>query len=247
MLDSRLRDAGRRWASLGSTEITSEPGLPTLCRGGFSSARFGGRIPGMSEKAQRRLFERQTFFVFAGIPVLVLVATLPLLLYMEYRMDDLEDALQYKPPRVERTQANGMTSVPDESHLIYVPAYSHVYSSGGKGHSLEITLSIRNVNPTASITINAADYYDTDGKLVRRFMSAPQRLGPLGTTEFLIEQEDVSGGSGANFLVAWAGEAGVSAPLCETVMIGSMKGQQGVSFARPGVSINGPSGDSASP
>jgi hypothetical protein len=58
-------------------------------------------------------------------------------------------------------------------------------------------------------------------------------LPALATTEFLVERDDASGGSGANFLVEWVAQDEVTEPIIEAVMIDT-KGQQGISFARSG-------------
>jgi len=52
---------------------------------------------------------------------------------------------------------------------VYVPAYSHIYS-GNKERPflLTVTLSIRNIDPTQSIKIILVDYYETQGKLLKK-------------------------------------------------------------------------------
>ena len=52
---------------------------------------------------------------------------------------------------------------------------------------------------------------------------------PLETTEFLINERDVAGGSGANFIVRWRSVEPVNPPYVEAVMIGTDAGQ-GISF-----------------
>lgn len=69
-----------------------------------------------------------------------------------------------------------------------------------------------------------------------RPLQEPRTLGPLGTMEIIIEERDVSGGSGANFVVEWRAEAPVNPPIMETVMISTAHGQ-GISFTGRGVPI----------
>ena len=52
----------------------------------------------------------------------------------------------------------------------------------------------------------------------------------------IVEREDASGGSGANFLVEWFANHPVTAPIIEAVMIDTQS-QQSISFARRGVVI----------
>ena len=80
------------------------------------------------------------------------------------------------------------------------------------------------------------DYYDTEGKLLRKYLTQPATLGPLGSTRFIVKTSDTAGGSGANFLVRWKAETPVNEPILEGVMIGA-SGQQGISFTSRGVAI----------
>jgi hypothetical protein len=120
---------------------------------------------------------------------------------------------------------------------VYVPAYSHVYYGDRESRILlTTTLSIRNTDPAHAITIVKADYYDSDGKLIKGYLSQPVTLRPLGSTRFVVKESDTRGGSGANFLVKWQAENAVNEPIMEGVMIGAA-GQQGISFTSRGQAI----------
>ena len=124
-----------------------------------------------------------------------------------------------------------------KKQAVYVPVYSNVYSGPRKRPlQLEANLSIRNSDPSAALRITAIDYYDTAGKLVRRHLKRPQLLGPLASTDVHIEERDVSGGFGANFIVRWEADRIINAPVIECVMIGTTGGQ-GISFVSPGQEI----------
>jgi hypothetical protein len=124
-----------------------------------------------------------------------------------------------------------------KGQLVYVPIYSHVYY-GDRERTILLTgiLSVRNTDPGQAITLLQADYYDSEGKLLRKYITQPVTLGPLGSTRFIVKTSDTSGGSGANFLVRWKAEAPVNEPILEGVMIGA-SGQQGISFTSRGVAI----------
>jgi hypothetical protein len=124
-----------------------------------------------------------------------------------------------------------------QGQLVYVPIYSHIYY-GDQERTILLTgtLSVRNTDPAQSITLLQADYYDNDGKLIRKHILQPVTLGPLGSTRFIVKASDTSGGSGANFLVRWKAAAPVNEPLLEGVMIGTSMGQ-GISFTSRGVAI----------
>jgi len=123
---------------------------------------------------------------------------------------------------------------------LYVPVYSNVFSAPKKiPFNLATILSVRNTDMSAAITVTSADYYDTKGKLVRRYFQKPVTLGALESTEIYIPEDDTLGGVGANFIVTWSSAVEVNLPIVETVMIG-MKSGQGISFVSPGQEIRVP-------
>ena len=117
---------------------------------------------------------------------------------------------------------------------IYVPAYSSIYTAD-KAHRFElaITLSIRNTDRAHPIILAKAHYYDRDGQVIRDYLKKPLRIGPMSSTEFFVSESDTKGGVSASFLVEWVAEQGVTAPVVESVMVGTLSGQ-GVSFTCPG-------------
>jgi hypothetical protein len=124
-----------------------------------------------------------------------------------------------------------------KGQTVYVPAYSNVFS-GPKRRPFQLaaTLSIRNTDLAASFRVTSIDYYDTNGKLVRRYLGKPLALAPLGSYYVHIEENDVRGGFGANFIVRWEADRIINAPIIECVMIGATSGQ-GISFVSPGQEI----------
>jgi hypothetical protein len=125
-----------------------------------------------------------------------------------------------------------------KGQAVYVPAYSNVFSGPKRlPFLLATTLSIRNTDTTASFRVSAIDYYDSNGKLLRRYLDKPLALGPLASTYVHIEEKDASGGFGANFIVRWDAARTINAPIIECVMIGATSGQ-GISFVSPGQEIS---------
>ena len=130
-------------------------------------------------------------------------------------------------------QADERTGLSD-GQTLYVPAYSHIYSGNReRPFLLSVTLSIRNVDPKHPIKINVVDYYETQGKLVKKHIDQPVSLKPLESLRYVIPEKDTSGGSGANFIVEWKSGKLVNPPIVESIMIGTQN-QQGVSFASRG-------------
>lgn len=117
---------------------------------------------------------------------------------------------------------------------IYVPAYSHIYY-GDKPNKflLTTTLSIRNTDPARPLTVLKAEYRDSDGKVLRSFVDAPQVLGPLAATRFVVAESDKDGGSGACFIVHWQAAEKINPPVVQAVMIGAAA-NQGISFIGEG-------------
>lgn len=116
---------------------------------------------------------------------------------------------------------------------LYVPAYSHTYQGPrSRPYQLTVMLSIRNTDLRRAMTITSVEYFNSDGKLVRSHLKEPLGLPALATKEFLVEQDDTTGGSGANFIVRWRANEPINAPMVETIMTGSSAGQ-GISFTGP--------------
>jgi len=119
----------------------------------------------------------------------------------------------------------------------YLPVYSHIYHiHEHKTFDLTITISIRNVSMTDSIYILKADYYNTVGTHIRQYIENPVFIKPLETAEIIIEEHDMEGGSGANFVFNWAMKNEINPPLFEAVMI-SPYDQHGSAFTTRGIRI----------
>ncbi len=117
---------------------------------------------------------------------------------------------------------------------VYVAAYSHVlFGDRAAPFNLAATLSIRNTDPAQAIRVEAADYYDGGGRLLKRYIDPPRVLAPLAATEVFVPESSKSGGLGASFLVTWTAAAPASAPVVECLLIGARSGQ-GISIVSPG-------------
>lgn len=129
------------------------------------------------------------------------------------------------------------TAALSKGATVYVSIYSHLYA-GPKAitYNLASMLSIRNTDPKFSISLTRADYYNSEGKLVKRYLKKPITLKPLASKHFYIQEYDESGGSGANFIAKWHSREMVNKPIIEGIMTGLRSGQ-GVSFRCPGQEI----------
>jgi len=181
------------------------------------------------------LLTNKTFLSIYGAFFVLLFITMLLVINIATQVDDIEEQLQHVSPQTLEAPPSTETVAP--SQTIYVPVYSHIYAQGGKPYLLETTLSIRNTDTTHAITLNALNYFNTAGKLVKNYLNKPVSLAPLATTEILVEQQKTEGGSGANFLVEWSSIVEINPPLIEAVMIG-IDGQTSISFVSIGVSVD---------
>ncbi|MCP4340246.1 MAG: DUF3124 domain-containing protein [Desulfobulbaceae bacterium] len=141
--------------------------------------------------------------------------------------------LLFKAPAILASEAFSLT----KGQTVYIPAYSHIYHGNKETPLLlSVTLSIRNIDPNASLTITAVNYHETQGPLVKEYINKPVVLGPLGSERFVIPQKDNTGGSGANFIVVWHSDKPINPPIIESVMIGTQS-QLGISFTSRGQAV----------
>lgn len=136
---------------------------------------------------------------------------------------------------------NAITISPKQTPFndtVYVPIYSDIYNrSKDTRFNLTATLSIRNTSIKDTMYVNSIEYYDTEGNLVHNYIENSIFLKPLETIDYVVEEDDTKGGSGANFLITWSGKTKNLKPIFQAVMV-SINGQQGLAFTTEGVSIS---------
>ncbi|MCB0382690.1 MAG: DUF3124 domain-containing protein [Psychroserpens sp.] len=116
----------------------------------------------------------------------------------------------------------------------YLSVYSQIYSqSEHKTHNLTAMVSLRNTSTKDTIYLLKAEYFDTRGTSVRTYFNQTIYLKPLETTEIIIDEKDISGGTGSNFIFDWKIPKDCPEPLFEGIMNSTM-GQQGLSFVTKG-------------
>jgi hypothetical protein len=122
------------------------------------------------------------------------------------------------------------------SGSMYVPVYAYIYFGDQfRRFNLTVTISLRNPNEQTALLIERADYFDSNGKILRSFVpKSGLELKPLGANNFKIQESDESGGSGASVVIHWKSPGPAAPPIAESVMIGTAQGQ-GISFLSRGV------------
>jgi hypothetical protein len=120
---------------------------------------------------------------------------------------------------------------------VYVPVYSRFFWKHAHATQLAAAMSVRNIDPEAPLYVTAVSYYDSDGKMIRKYLDQTHRLDPMATAAFVISRSDSAGGFGANFVVEWGSTTEISEPIVETVMFGQA-GSAGISFSSRGKVID---------
>lgn len=121
-----------------------------------------------------------------------------------------------------------------ETGETYLSIYSQIYSiNENKRHNLTAVASLRNTSSTDTIYLTKAIYYDSHGKAIRTYFDYPIHLVPMETVEIVIDEIDVEGGTGSNFIFDWQKAKSTTEPLFEGVMT-SVMGQQGLSLITQG-------------
>lgn len=120
----------------------------------------------------------------------------------------------------------------------YLSIYSQIYNlSEHKKYNLTVMVSLRNTSEKDTIYLDKANYFDTHGKLIKEHLKKPIYMLPMETLDIVIEEADVSGGTGSNFIFDWKTPIGCSEPIFEAVM-SSTVGSQGLSFTTQAKRIN---------
>jgi hypothetical protein len=128
--------------------------------------------------------------------------------------------------------------IPDRSvkkvrgQVLYMPIYSNLPYLEKKDFDLSAFLAVHNTDLKRQIKITKVTLFNTDGRVVKEYLSANRLLDPLATAIFTISQKDQSG-TGANFLVEWIADQPVNEPLVESIMK-DLSGNLGLSFLSQG-------------
>jgi len=128
--------------------------------------------------------------------------------------------------------------IPDSAAVkgeyVYVPVYSSIYfKDSTRVYNLSATLSIRNIDTVNEIYVKEINYNNSRGENVKKFLKKAIKVKPLETFDLVIDEDDTSGGIGANFIVKWISRHEVQSPIIESVMISIRQGV-GLSFTEPG-------------
>lgn len=121
---------------------------------------------------------------------------------------------------------------------VYVPVYSHIYFENRR-RTVELaeTVSFRNTDSQNAVVLRSVNYYGSDGKRLRSYLAQPVEVGPFATADFVVTRTDISGGTGANFVINWGATSEVSPPIVEAIMI-SCGPSRNLSFVSRGLVLD---------
>lgn len=163
------------------------------------------------------------------------IVALVLALFVVHCQETREPAQEPDPAEPLPPSVSDVPEQVARGEVIYVPVYSSIfYQDVRRTIDLAATLSIHNSDLDRAIKVTRVDYFNLKGQLIRQFLKAPVTLRPMETRNFVIEERDRTGGTGANFVVTWVSEhADVTSPIVESIMINTASGQ-GISFTSRG-------------
>jgi len=94
--------------------------------------------------------------------------------------------------------------------------YSYVLKGDeGRRFPLTPTAVIRNTDPVSTIILTAIDYRDSKGKHLHHYVDEPVVVGPLTSTEFVVQDRDKTGGHSPSLIVRWKANKPLNAPVVE--------------------------------
>ena len=123
-----------------------------------------------------------------------------------------------------------------KGQTFYVPCYTS-FMSGSQADSYAFdakpTIFINNTDQNHAINIVRIDFYNTNGKLVEKYLQQPQKLNANSSMRINVK-ERLKGeeGSGAHFIIQWQAEHKVVEPLVQTWFVGAV-GTRGYSYTAP--------------
>jgi hypothetical protein len=124
-------------------------------------------------------------------------------------------------------------------YAIYVPIYRAFYQIHGStrdAYSLTSTACLHNTDPKQAINVLCIDYYDSSGKLIKKFINEPITIKPWNSKEITLQPSREPEDFGANLIIRWKSDQPANPPVVEVLMTGQVL-NRGVSFTTRGVEI----------
>ena len=90
-------------------------------------------------------------------------------------------------------------------------------------------VNISNVSEADTIYLTRTAYYNTHGEKLRTYFDYPVYVLPMETLVIVVDEKDIAGGTGSNFMIDWKAPKNCPEPLFEGLM-NSMQGNLGIAF-----------------
>lgn len=118
----------------------------------------------------------------------------------------------------------------------YIPMYRSLYVGDNRiVKKLAATLSIHNTSTVHPLILTRLTYFDGNGEATVERLEAPHSLPPMASAEFYIDKTDLNTATIGSAIVEWSGDASMTPPVVEAIMIGKY-GVKGFSVLSRGVS-----------
>lgn len=130
-----------------------------------------------------------------------------------------------------------------QGEFLYLPIYSFIWygdrgsSGNAKQAPVSALVSIHNTDMSKTLNLLSANFFSTEGKLLRNFVPKPRLLKPMETVEILVQRNDTSGGSGANFVFQWESTSGPMSPPLVQALHAEMQTNRAIAFTTDAVVI----------
>lgn len=118
---------------------------------------------------------------------------------------------------------------------VYVPVNSKLYSEKRPGRlNLTTVLKIRNTSFSDSIYVFKIDYYDTEGRTLKKYIDSVLLVKPMSTTEIIVKKDEFKT-AGDNFIVEWRANKPKQFPLIQAI---TSDPETKLSFTTEGILMN---------
>ena len=123
---------------------------------------------------------------------------------------------------------------------IFVPAYRgfyQIYGTTRDSYALTGTFFLYNIDPKMAIEILSIDFYDSSGKLLKKFIETPLLVKPRNSKEITIQpRTQVDEDCASYLMIRWKSSQPANTPIAEVLMVGQVM-NRGISFSTRGCDV----------
>ena len=220
-----------------------------LYHGNLGPSRFQVEVKmnDQSVKSDRAREKRLTFILhFSWITFVAVMALLMRVIVGQSEIiEDLEEFEETETQQISLDRRLPATLKPMTetasstlaSNRVYLPFYRTLYVEEDRAvNNLYATLSIHNTSSEHELVLDRLTYFDGAGEMISEPLSESHVLAPMASAEFYVGPQQPETAETAAAMVMWSGEASISPPLVEAIIVGKY-GAKGFSVISRGVSL----------